>query len=101
MQINRMIIAREGAEPGHPSMAEKMADYRERVFKDNEGKVFRDKVKPDPPVRGQYGYAFIPLKEGAVPTRAKPFFMHGERKGSFGKNQAGLAGHEIYRTGHH
>ena len=44
------------------------------------GTVFRDSVFPDPPVRGEYGYASIPLKEGAVPTRAKPFFMHGERK---------------------
>ena len=77
--INRMIIAREGADSskGQPS---KVTEYRERFLKEFEGTVFRDSVFPDPPVRGQYGYAFIPLKEGAVPTRAKPFFMHGERK---------------------
>ena len=40
---------------------------------------------PDPPVRGDYGYAVIPLKEGAEPTRQKPFFMHGERKDALEK----------------
>ena len=33
----------------------------------------------DPPVRGRYSYAFIPLKEGAAPTQKKPFRMHRER----------------------
>ena len=34
----------------------------------------------DPPVRNRYGYASIPLKADAVPTRSKPFVMHGERQ---------------------
>jgi hypothetical protein len=36
-------------------------------------------ITPNPPVRGRYGYAFIPLKENATPTRARPFVMHGEK----------------------
>jgi hypothetical protein len=79
MEINRMIIAREGGDSSDLSM-DKLTKYRERFLKEYDGTVFRDKVFSNPPVRGQYGYAFIPLKEGFVPTRAKPFFMHGERK---------------------
>ena len=30
-------------------------------------------------MRGKHGYAYIPLKEGATPTRQKPFVLHGER----------------------
>ena len=37
-------------------------------------------IIPDPPVRGPYGYAYIPLKENAIPQREKPFKMHGERE---------------------
>jgi hypothetical protein len=84
LQVNRMIIAREGGDLSELS-TDRLAEYRERFLKGYDGTVFRDKVIPDPPVRGQYGYAFIPLKEGAVPTRAKPFFMHGERKEALDK----------------
>jgi hypothetical protein len=31
-------------------------------------------------VRGPHGYAFIPLKDDAVPQRQKPFSLHGERE---------------------
>ena len=48
-------------------------------------KVFRSEVFPDPPERGQYGMAFIPLREGAVPTRSKPFLVHGERRAALEK----------------
>ena len=44
-----------------------------------DGKVLRTEVFHDPPVRGRYGYAYILLKEGAIPQRQKPFRMHGER----------------------
>ena len=36
-------------------------------------------VLPDPPIRGPYGQAFIPLKEGAIHYRSRPFCMQGER----------------------
>ena len=41
------------------------------------------KVLPNPPVRGPYGYAYIPLKEGAKPFRAKPFKLHGEKERAY------------------
>eukprot|EP00667_Euglena_gracilis_P000113 EG_transcript_113 len=75
--INRMIIAREGEDKKED---ERVVKLREQVLEDYRGTVFRSSPFPDPPERGQYGYAYIPLKEGAKPTRQKPFFMHGERK---------------------
>ena len=58
-------------------MNERRKKFRDAISRDYEGTVLRSEVFSDPPVRGQYGYAYIPLKEGAVPTRQKPFFMHG------------------------
>ena len=45
-----------------------------------DGTALREEVLPDPPVRGLYGYAYIPLEHNATPTRAKPFQMYGERQ---------------------
>ena len=80
--INRTIIAREGVSP---ETEEKISAYREAIRKDYEGTVLRSTVFPDPPERGRFGYAYIPLKEGAVPVRQKPFFMHGERREALDK----------------
>jgi hypothetical protein len=52
----------------------------EKVHADFDGKVLRDEVLPNPPVRGMYGYAYIPLKEDAEAKRQKPFYVHGERQ---------------------
>ena len=83
-QIHRMMIAREGGDHNEDDdgnkKEERLRVLRQDIQKKYEGTVFRSSVFPDPPVRGLYGYAFIPLKEGAKPTRQKPFFMHGERK---------------------
>jgi hypothetical protein len=76
-QIQHMIVAREGGDDEDDA---KVAELRKRVFSDFDGTVFRSAPYPDPPVRGLYGYAYIPLKEGAKPVRQKPFFLHGERK---------------------
>ena len=40
-------------------------------------------IQPDPPVRGVYGWAYIPLKTDAQPEARKPIFMHGERLEAF------------------
>ena len=53
--------------------------YREKIHKEFDDVVLRTEIIPDPPVRGRYGYAFIPLKEGYTPIRQKPFVQHGER----------------------
>ena len=50
------------------------------MHNDYDGIVLRDEVIPDPPERGDYGYAYIPLKEGAVPQRQKPFVQFGEKQ---------------------
>jgi len=41
--------------------------------------VLGTEVLPDPPIRGPYGQAYIPLKEGAIPYRTRPFSMQGEK----------------------
>ena len=53
--------------------------YREKIHKEFDDVVLRTEIIPDPPVRGRYGYAFIPLKEGYTPIRQKTFVQHGER----------------------
>ena len=58
---------------------EKAETFRKKIHDDYDGVVLRNEVPPDPPVRGMYGYAYIPLKDGAVPQRQKPFYQHGER----------------------
>jgi hypothetical protein len=51
----------------------RIESFRDKIFSDFEDTVFRDRVFPNPPERGQFGYAYIRLKEGAVPQRQKPF----------------------------
>ena len=75
--IRRMIIAREGVTQEEKDRIEA---YKEAIIQEYRGTVLRSSVFPDPPERGRYGYAYIPLKEGAEPVRQKPFFMHGERR---------------------
>ena len=55
-------------------------ELRRKIHEDFDGTVLRDEIIPDPPVRGRYGYAYIPLKDDAVPQRRKLYFQHGERK---------------------
>ena len=78
VHIQTMIAAREGG--GESNVDDRVEKLKEAIHAEFDGTVFRNSVFPDPPVRGDYGYAVIPLKEGAVPTRQKPFFMHGERR---------------------
>ena len=52
---------------------------REKIHRDYDGTVLGTEVLPDTPVRGPYGQAFIPFKEGAQPIKARPFVMHWER----------------------
>ena len=53
--------------------------YIQRIHETFDGNVLAHDIHPDPPVRGIYGWASIPLRADAVTTRAKPFYMHGER----------------------
>ena len=51
---------------------------RQNIHQDFDGTVLRDERIPDPPVRGRYGYAYLPLKEAATQHRQKPFSQHCE-----------------------
>ena len=73
----RSLISSPGDWPGGSQETDK---YREAIHRDYDGTVLREDVLPNPPVRGQYGYAYLPLKDGAVPQRQKPFTQQGEAK---------------------
>ena len=76
-QINAAIVARDG--PPVEKEDPRRTKFKEMIHAQFDGIVLCKECFPDPPVRGRYGYAYIPLKEGAVPQRQKPFRMHGER----------------------
>jgi len=57
----------------------RIGEYRKKIHELYNGTVLCQEVKPDPPVRGMYGYAHIALKEKAVPQRKHPFVQHGDR----------------------
>ena len=48
-------------------------------------KVLRKKVFKERPVRGMYGEAYIPLKEGAVKNQQSPFIQHEEKHEAYKK----------------
>ena len=63
----------------------KVEELRNQILEDYKETAFRKELWPDPPLRGTYGMATIPLKEGAVPFTAKAFCMHGERAEAYKK----------------
>ena len=72
--IRPIILANEGE-----NVDPRVLALREAIHKDYDGEVFAKEVLPNPPIRGPYGLAFIPLKEGAIPQRTRPFVMQGEK----------------------
>ena len=58
----------------------RVTDFRDAIHRDYDGTVLCKEVQPDPPVRGLNGNAFIPLKEGAIPQRKKPYKQFGEKE---------------------
>ena len=83
MVVASLIVEHEGLE--EKSENPLVEELREKIFQDYTGTVICEELRPNPPVRGKYGYAFIPLKEGAAPQRCKPFNMHGERLEAYKK----------------
>ena len=57
--------------------------YIEKLHAEFDDVVLSTDITPNPPVRGPFGYAFIPLKWDATPTRAKVMYMHGEKLEAF------------------
>ena len=81
--VASLILEHEGLEEKTENPL--VEELREKIFQDYTGTVICEELRPNPPVRGKYGYAFIPLKEGATPQRCKPFNMHGERLEAYKK----------------
>ena len=75
-RVNELIEARGEAEEEDP----RVAGWKNELLEEFGKTVLSGEIVPNPPVRGPYGYAYIQLKEGAVPQREKPFRMHGERE---------------------
>lgn len=73
-QVRPLILTPEPTEP-----EAKVKELEEALHRDFDGVVLGTEVLPDPPIRGPYGQAYIPLKEGAIPYRTRPFCMQGER----------------------
>jgi hypothetical protein len=78
--IRRLIRAEEDSEK------EEVAElYRANIHRDYDGTALRDTLIPGTHERGMFGFAYIPLKEGAVPTRQKPIVVHGEKHDAYVK----------------
>ena len=57
---------------------ENILALKQKRHDDYDGIVLCKEVIPNPPIRGDYGCAFIPLKEGAIPQRQKNSLIWGE-----------------------
>ena len=57
--------------------------YVDMIHERYDGDVLAHDIHPDPPVRGIYGYAHIPLKPNATPTHTMAFQLHGPRFEAF------------------
>ena len=73
--VNQIIQAQQAVGAEDP----RIQAFRDKIHQDFDGVVFDSEVMPDSPVRGPYGFAYIPLVDNAVPTRSKPFRLHGEK----------------------
>ena len=77
--INTLVVSDDAATLPQGWEPAQLDKFRAKLHEDFDGTALRSEVFPDPPVRGPYGYAHIPLEPNAIPTRAKPFQMYGER----------------------
>ena len=73
-------IVTDGPEPYNDPCIER---YIAKLHEEFDDIVLCTDIQPDPPVRGVYGWAYIPLKTDAQPEARKPIFMHGERLEAF------------------
>ena len=75
-EVDRIIFTRGDCAENDPRLDE----LRAKLHQDYDGKVLRKEVIPDPPERGQYGMAYIPLKPDAQPKRQKLYVFLGKKK---------------------
>ena len=68
------IVAAEDELPG-----EDAAKARKMIEEKFNGRVYRDRILPDPPERGSHGKAKLHLKPNAVPVTSRTIHLAGER----------------------
>jgi hypothetical protein len=73
--VRTVIIAKGDSAVENPQVQ----SYRDKIHAEYDGLVLCKEVIPNPPVRGRYGEAFIPLKSDAIPQRQKTFRQFGEK----------------------
>jgi hypothetical protein len=61
-------------------LSELVEEYRRKIHETYDDVVLRDKIEPNPPVRGPVGWAEIKIKPGFTPQKARPIVLHGERR---------------------
>jgi hypothetical protein len=69
------VVVKAEAEEQHPLAVQ----LRAEILKEFEGRVFCDRVHPDPPPRGQHGMAVLRLKPNAQPVVGRVIHLKGER----------------------
>ena len=78
--IQKVIVAH-----GEDPKEKEVEAYRKKIHDDYDGIVLRDEIIRSPPERGPHGYAYIPLKHDAAPTRQKPIIAHGDKRQAYEK----------------
>ena len=79
--MKRVIRFVKGAiEAIDPHESDQVEAARSRLLKEFEGKVFKDRVGGDHPIRGPHGEAVIQLKPDAIPVKQRMFHIQGERR---------------------
>jgi hypothetical protein len=59
---------------------ELIEQYRKRIHDTYDDIVLRDKIEPEPPIRGPVGWAEIKIKPGFTPKKERSIVLHGERR---------------------
>ena len=75
-QVNEMFVATEK----EFADIERVEKLREKIVAEYTGTLFLEKLPPNPGPRGDYGMAYIPLKDNAQPTWQRPFGMQGVKR---------------------
>ena len=65
--------------PGDQVDTELCSKAREKIFEDWKDTTLSGKLIKDPPVRGQFGEAFIELREGYKAKKQRPYENHGHK----------------------
>ena len=65
--------------PGDQVDTELCSKSREKIFEERKDTTLSGKLIKDPPVRGQFGEAFIELREGYKAKKQRPYENHGHK----------------------